>query len=85
MKHKHLNNRHKIIQIYFLIGVEYENDTEGEHNHTTVTTINRTLASPTGLRLQDHYVIFYVNAARLLVQVRNWKFCQNLSKKVYRI
>lgn len=29
---------------------------------------NRTLASPTKLRLDDYYVIFYVNAARLLVQ-----------------
>ncbi len=30
--------------------------------------INRSLASPTDLRLDDTYVIFYVNAARLLVQ-----------------
>ena len=43
-------------------------DIESE-NRTVVSTVNRTLAAPTVLRLQDHYVIFYVNAARLLVQV----------------
>ena len=31
-------------------------------------TLNRTLASPTWLRLDDTYVIVYVNAARLIVQ-----------------
>ncbi len=31
-------------------------------------TINQSLASPTELRLNNYYVIFYVNAARLLVQ-----------------
>ena len=66
-----------------IIGGEYENETDSERNHTVVTTINRTLASPTGLRLQDHYVIFYVNAARLLVQVRSWKISQKFKKNVF--
>ncbi len=30
--------------------------------------VNHTLASPTPLRLEKYYVLFYVNAARLLVQ-----------------
>ena len=52
-----------------------DNQTEnGPVNRTIVTTINRTIASPTALRLQDHYVIFYVNAARLLVQVQHYYF-----------
>eukprot|EP00095_Tigriopus_kingsejongensis_P000754 snap_masked-scaffold273_size229271-processed-gene-1.12 protein:Tk00754 transcript:snap_masked-scaffold273_size229271-processed-gene-1.12-mRNA-1 annotation:"fmrfamide receptor" len=39
-----------------------------EIDPVTNNTINQTLASPTDLRLNDSYVIFYVNAARLLVQ-----------------
>ncbi|TRY70052.1 hypothetical protein TCAL_04844 [Tigriopus californicus] len=37
-------------------------------DQNTNQTIYQTLASPTDLRLNDTYVIFYVNAARLLVQ-----------------
>ena len=37
-------------------------------NDSTIVTVNHTVASPTELRLNDIYVIIYVNLARLLVQ-----------------
>ncbi len=62
---------HVLICSNFKLFSDLENQTEnGPVNRTIITTINRTIASPTALRLQDHYVIFYVNAARLLVQVK---------------
>jgi hypothetical protein len=55
-----LFNIPKFFEVNFIV--------RSEQNATTGVFNNRTLASPTELRLEKYYVLFYVNAARLLVQ-----------------
>lgn len=48
--------------------MEFVIKTEKVNSTNEISYINHSLASPTDLRLNDNYVIFYVNLARLLVQ-----------------
>ena len=53
----------KFLEVEFVVKSNVVNGSDG-----VPIFVNRTVASPTDLRLDDSYVILYVNAARLLVQ-----------------
>ncbi len=67
----------KFLEVEFVVKTHLRNDSITDE----VVEVNRTVASPTDLRLNDTYVILYVNAARLLVQVLCITFLSLLSVK----